>query len=234
MRPTQRALLLSTLLVASSSAGAAVDSAPDSAVLRLQVVTDRGNVDGTGVLIHREDHGTDVVLYFVTSARLFKDPEGGLPLRTQVTRVRLDGHHTLDVPRDSIFVCPGVIDVAVLRATSPMTALVPRPVIYEEPSPGEVFHITGYGPDLQPATIAERVRFRSTIFAVGDRDASALLGCVGAPAISRSGAFGVVSECAPGRTPKITLFSVARPFIERHAPISRPSNTAQHHSRIVK
>jgi len=233
MRPSPR-VLLCTLLAASAFAGAAVDPVKDGAVLRLQVVTDKSNVDGTGVLVQREDRAAGVVLYVVTSARLFKDPEGGLPPQTQVVRVLVDGSHTLDVARDDIFVCPGVLDVAVLRATVPKTTLVPRPLVYEEPSPGELFQIAGYRPDLTPASVTERVRFRSTLLVVGDRDASALIGCVGAPAFSPRGAFGVVSECPPGRTPTIALFSRARPFIERYVPISRPSTTAQVYSRIVR
>ena len=233
MRPSPR-VLLCTLLAASAFAGAAVDPVKDGAVLRLQVVTDKGNVDGTAVLVHREDRAAGVVLYVVTSARLFKDPEGGLPPQTQVVRVLVDGSHTLDVARDDIFVCPGVLDVAVLRATVPKTTLVPRPLVYEEPSPGELFQIAGYRPDLTPTKVTERVRFRSTLLVVGDRDASALVGCVGAPAISPRGAFGVVSECPPGRTPTIALFSRARPFIERYVPISRPSTSEQGDSRIVR
>ena len=234
MRPIPRVLLLCTLLTASASAGAALDPVTDGAVLRVQVFTEKGNVDGTGVLVHREDRATGVVLYFVTSARLFKDREGGLPPRTQVARILLDGSHRLDVARDDIFVCPGVLDLAVLRATAPKTTLVPRPLVYEEPSPGEVFQIAGYRPDLTHISVTERVRFRSTLLVVGDRDASALVGCVGAPAISPRGAFGVVSECPPGRTPTIALFSTARSFIERYVPISRPSTTAQNQSRIVR
>ena len=106
MRPTPRVWLLSALLAASASAGAEEPPVSDGAVLRLQVVAEKGNVDGTGVLVHREDRATGVVLYFVTSARLLEDPEGGLPPRTQLARVFLDGGHTLDVARDDIFVCP--------------------------------------------------------------------------------------------------------------------------------
>jgi hypothetical protein len=232
MRPTQRWLLFCALLAASTSARAAVDTATDDAVFRLQVVTDGGDVAGTGTLIHREDRETSVVLYLVTSARLFKDPQGGPPPRIQVARVLLGGEHTLDVSSDDIFVCTGVIDVAVLRATSPTTTLVPQPLFYDPPSPGDVFQISGYGRDGARAAVAERVRFRSTLLAVGDHDASPLVGCVGAPAISQHGMFGIVSECKAGRAPLIALLSVARPFIERHVPMGRPSNTG--HAWTVK
>jgi hypothetical protein len=193
--------------------------------LRLTVVTHAGQVAGTCVLIHREDRGTAVVLFFATSAHLFRDPDGGPPPRTQTVHVLLGGQHRLDVERDDVFISPGVIDVAVLRATAVAGTLVPQPLTYEAPSPGEVFVIAGYRQDGVHAALTERVRFRSTLLAVGDRDASALVGCVGAPALFRNSAFGVVSECKAGRVPVIALFSVARSFIERHLPTRRPSST---------
>ena len=128
MRPTQRWLLLCALLAVSASPRAAVDTAISDAVLRLQIVTDGDDVAGTATLIHREDKETGAVLYLVTSARLFKDPQGGPPPRIQVARVFLGADHTLDVSSKDIFVCTGVIDVAVLRATSPGTTLVPQPL----------------------------------------------------------------------------------------------------------
>jgi len=171
------------------------------------------------VLIHREDRGTDVVLYFLTSAHLLRGPEGEAPPRTQAVRVLLDAEHTLDIGRDDLFIPAGaVVDVAVIRATTAATMLVPRPLIYEAPSAGEVFLISGYDSRGAPATITEHVRFQSTLLAVGDHDASALVGCVGAPAISRGGVFGVVSECNAGRAPVVALLSMARPFIDRHVP----------------
>jgi hypothetical protein len=225
-------LLVCALVAAPASPRADGDTAADSSVLKLRVITDAGDVHGTCVLIYRDNRGSDVVLYFVTSAHLFRDPQGGPPPRVQVVRVLLDREHTFDVGLDNLFFAPGIIDVAILRVTTAGSALVPQPLLYEAPSPGEVFLISGYRQDGARATVAERVRFRSTLLAVGDRDASALVGCVGAPAISRNGAFGVVSECKAGRAPVIDLFSVARSFIERHVPPSRPSNTAQ--ARTVK
>jgi hypothetical protein len=232
MRLRQALLFVCALLAAPASPRAAADTGADAAALRLRLVTDAGDIDGTCVLIHREDRGDDAILYLLTSAHLFRDPQGGPPPRVQVVRVLLGGEHTLDVGRDNLFVAPGVIDVAILRATTGHSALVPQPLLYEAPSPGEVFLISGYGQDGAHAAVAERVRFRSTLLVGGDHDASALVGCVGAPAISRHGAFGVVSECKAGRVPIIDLFSVARSFIERHVPPSRPSDTAQ--ARTVK
>jgi hypothetical protein len=55
-------------------------------------------------LIHREDRETGAVLYLLTSAHLFRDPQGGPPPRIQVARVLLGGELTLDVSSDDIFV----------------------------------------------------------------------------------------------------------------------------------
>ena len=53
---------------------------------------------------------------------------------------------------------------------------------------------------------------------MGDRDASGILGCKGAPAIVEGRVFGLVSECAAGRTPSITPLSAARSFLSRNVP----------------
>jgi len=55
-------------------------------------------------------------------------------------------------------------------------------------------------------------------FVVGDRDASGLAGCVGAPAVSDEGIYGVVGECDPNRAPVITLLSAAYSLITRQVP----------------
>jgi hypothetical protein len=144
--------------------------------------------------------------------------------------VLLDDEHALEIQRDDQFVPAGAfVDVAILRATTTPTTLVPRPLIYEAPSAEEVFLISGYDRSGAGATVAEHVRFQSTRLAVGDRDASALIGCVGAPAISRRGVFGVVSECHAGRSPVIALLSVARSLIDRHVPglVGYPSGTPE-------
>jgi hypothetical protein len=182
------------------------------------VVTDAGKTDGTCVLIHREDRGTQSVLYFLTSSRLLREADDERLLRQPNIRLQLDSGRTLDVRRDGIFIPAGVIDVAVLRTATASTGTVPRPLNYEPPSIGELFHISGYDREGAPVEIVEHVRFRSTLFAVGDHDTSALMGCLGAPAISQRGVFGVVTECDAGRAPVIALISVARSFIDRHLP----------------
>jgi len=212
-------VLLATALLAAPATSQGADNPSEGSVLRLRVATGAGEVEGTCVLVHREDRGTDAVLYFLTSAHLLRGPEDESPSGTHAVRVRLDNAQTLDVRRDDQFVPAGAfVDVALFRVTTAATALVPRPLIYEAPSADEVFLISGYDQSGAPATVAERLRFQSTFRAVGDRDASALVGCVGAPAVSRHGVFGIVSECDAGRSPVIALLSMARSFIDRHVP----------------
>lgn len=225
MRPT-RALLLAALSIVVPPLSWAAGQTADGSAQRLRVVTDTGETDGTSVLIHRENRGTDVALYFLTASRLFRGPEGERPAPTRVVRILVDGERMLDVRREDVFMPAGSLgDIAILRATTTTTMLSVQPAVYDVPSAGEVFLISGFDQRGAPATIVERMRFQSTLFAVGDRDASVLAGCVGAPAISETGVFGVVRECAAGRAPVIALLSMARRFIERHVPGS-PTQTS--------
>jgi hypothetical protein len=219
MRPTLGLLLSCALLAAPVSSQPVGNHPADGSVLRLQVVTDAGKTDGTCVLIHREDRGAQAVLFFLTSSRQLREPDDQRLLRQPNVRLLLDSGRTLDVRRDDISIPAGaVVDIAVLRTAAVSTGTVPRVLNYEPPSIGEVFHISGYDHNGAPVAITEHVQFRSTLLAVGDRDTSALEGCIGAPAISSRGVFGVVTECDAGRPPVIALISVARSFIDRHLP----------------
>jgi hypothetical protein len=215
-------LLVCACVIASAPSPAAGEPPSDGSVLRLHVVTDAGEIDGTCVLIHREDRGAEVVFHFLTSPNLFRGANDESTPRTHAVRVQLDSEHALDIPVHDVLVPRGALtEVAVLRATTAPTTNLARRILYAAPSVGDVFLIAGYGRDGAPATVAERVRFQSSRLVVGDRDASPLVGCVGAPAISQQGVFGVVSECNAGRAPIIALLSMAQSFIERHVP--RPS-----------
>jgi hypothetical protein len=220
MRRIEGLLLACTLLIPATTSLAATEESPaDGSVVRLRLVTDAGDVNGTGVVIYRETRGPDVVLSFLTSSRLFRGPDGEALPRAQPIRVWLDAERMLDVGREDVFIPAGpVIDAVVFRATTAATTLVARPISYETPTVGGVFLVAGHDRNGAPAMVAERIRFQSTLLAVGDRDASTLFGCLGAPAISQHGVFGLVTECSPGRAPVIALFSMARSFIERRLP----------------
>jgi len=134
----------------------------------------------------------------------------------------VDETHTTDVKHEDVFMPVGsCVDVAVIRVTTAATTnlrFVPRPVVYDPPSAGTDFLVSGYDHNGHPATLAARIRFRSTLLAIGDRDLSALWGCVGAPAISQERVFGIVSQCSANRSPVISFLSMARGFIERNVP----------------
>jgi len=223
MRLCQGVLLAGALLIPSSLSSAVTPPTGARRAFRLQVVTDAGEANGTCALIHRDDRKADVVLTFVTASRLFKGADDTAPPRIQSVRVWLDGGRALDVRRNDVSL-PGatLVDIAVFRATTPSAAIAALPPVYDAPSAGDAFVISGVGGDGAAATVAERVQFQSTILMVGDRDTSALIGCVGAPAIFRSGVFGIVSECAAGHAPVIAQLSIARAFIERHVPRPAP------------
>ena len=56
------------------------------------------------------------------------------------------------------------------------------------------------------------------MFVIGDRVASELAGCAGAPAAVDDRVFGIVTDCAVGRTPTVAVLTLARTFIARYVP----------------
>jgi hypothetical protein len=217
---------------------AAADGTTGRSVFVLRILRDAGEARGTCVLIHREDRGNDVALYFLTSSRLFKTPNGTRQPVERTIQLLLDEGRTLDVKQEDVFVAGGILDVTVFRVltagatfrvlTANMT-LLPRPVAFDPPRAGSAFLVSGYDQTAGLVMVEEHIRFESTRQVLGDRDASGLIGCVGAPAIAPEGVFGVVRECEPNRCPVISLLSIARRFIERHVPrpVTHASTTSQ-------
>jgi len=211
-------LALTTALLAAAPVTARA-STPAQAVLRVQILTRAGTLDGTCVLFHRESRANDTVLYFLTSAKLMKSTEADLRAGARHIRILRDDGAPIEVEAANLVVPTGdMVDVAIIRVVAPLGTLVPLPLVLEPPSPGSVFIISGFGADGSRVTVPQRVGFEATLAIGGDRDASAIAGCAGAPAIVEGGVFGIVSECAPGRTPWMTPLSVARGFISRHVP----------------
>jgi hypothetical protein len=64
--------------------------------------------------------------------------------------------------------------------------------------------------------VTERIQFGATRLVVGDRSISHLPACLGAPALTSEGVFGIVVDCAPGRAPVVALATTVRRFVERH------------------
>jgi hypothetical protein len=229
-------LPVSLLIAFLAAAGVSQSSAEPTNVpfydsaLRLRIVRDTGITYGTCVLVHRETRADGVVLYFVTAAHLFKSPMGEAPSRARAINVVLDDTHAIAIdPADLLLPGGDIIDLAVLRAVVTQTTLMPQAMLFEPPGFENVFLIAGRDRDGVPVTIAQRVRRRASALVVGDRDASGLVGCEGAPAVGELGVFGIVSECAAGRAPVVTLFSIARDWISRHIPglSSRPPMTTE-------
>ncbi len=195
------------------------DDATARSVFPVRVISAASDRHGSAVLIRREDHATDATLYFLTSSRLFHE-SGERRVPPRVVQVRLDDTRTLDVKReDVLFTGDAVVDLAIIRAiTTDAEFLVPKPVVYEPPAVGAVFLLSGPDGSQGVTTVADHVRFESTLLVMGDRDASALVDCLGAPALSPEGVFGIVQECEPNRVAVISLLSMARPYIERYLP----------------
>ncbi len=188
-------------------------------VARLQVVYPSATFDGTCTMIWAESADTERVLYFLTSLRFFRDDQGAPYAPTAVVRIALDDGRTFEVPREGVILPMGsLVDIAILRITTPTPALGFNPLIFDAPSPDTAFGIAGHDRGGTPVMIPQRARLVTTRLMVGDRDTWMLDGCLGAPALIDAGIVGIVSSCEPGRTPIITLLSVAYPLLARSIP----------------
>lgn len=221
------ALSIGLLSLPARAAGA---SAPSDvrAARPLQIVRASGTLEGTCALVYAEPGEDDVLLYFVTAARLFKTAEGEPLAPARAIRVTLGDGRTVPVQREDVFLPMGnFVDIAVLRATAPNATFVSGTMTFSVPPPGRDFLIAGYDRNGVPATVTEHVRFVSTRLVVGDRDASGLEGCVGAPAISADGIYGIVTDCDVNRAPIVMPLAVAYSFLARHVPdlMTRPTVT---------
>jgi hypothetical protein len=216
-----RLLLISVLAMPATAPNAVFGAvAPhEASVVRVRIVRDAGETRGTAVLIHGAGSGS-VVLSFLTSARLFKTAEGERYPPERFIQLLLGGGGRLDVQPRDVLLGGVLVDLAVLRAEAGHTTLVPQSIAYEPPRAGAAFVIAGYDHTGHPAALDTRVRFESTRIAVGDRDVSGLAGCIGAPAMTAAGVFGIVSECERERCAIVSLLSMARSFIERS--VQRP------------
>jgi hypothetical protein len=111
-----------------------------------------------------------------------------------------------------------LLDVAIIRIVGSRTSVPPMPLVFDPPSPGQAFVISGFSTQETGLAVPQRVHVAATSLIVGDRDASTLAGCSGAPATAEGGAFGIVTDCQPGRGPAIVPLSVVQPFIRRNLP----------------
>jgi hypothetical protein len=197
----------------------AVAGATPEAAARLQVIYPSATFDGTCALVWTESRDAETLHYFVTSLQFFRDAQGNPYAPQAVVRILLDDGRTLDVPRQGVILPMGnLVDLAILRVALPAALAVPNSVVLDPPSADIAFAIAGHDDNGRAADIPQHARQVSTRFMVGDRDASILQGCLGAPALVDSGIVGIVSGCEPGRTPIITLLSAAYPLLARSIP----------------
>lgn len=212
-------LMAAALLTVASAPVRAATS--EQAVLRLEVVTGTSTIKGTCVLVQRENRGTDAVLYFLASSRLFTGANAAPSVAPQRVRILRDDSTAIEVAAtDIILPTDNETDVAVIRVRAAPGTLAPLSLVFELPQPSRVFIVAGFGADGSRVSVPERVRYDSPTALVikGDRDAGRLIGCAGAPAIVEAGVFGLVSTCPPGAAPSLTLLSAARRFISDSVP----------------
>jgi hypothetical protein len=217
MRSLTTSILAATILASAATAAVASDSAFGNAIVPIRVSTDAGDVRGTAVVVARQDRGGVVVLDLLTSADPFQTGVGGCEVRP--VWVQLADGGLIAVEPDDVRLPRGtVIDIALLRISVPAARVTPEPIDFRTPAIGEVFLVAGFDARGEPKSVAQHVRFESTLLIVGDRDLATLDGCVGAPAISPAGVLGIVRACAAGRAPTISLLAPAKAFIERELP----------------
>ncbi len=188
----------------------------DPPVVQVTISADDAEQRATAVLIRREPVDSGESLTFLTIGRLLR---GGRPWSKESeeseSRVTIGGGETLIGPAAVVVPMGTGVDVAVVRVVTPRSALVPASLSTSAPRAGEAFRIVGLRPGGAVVTVPQQARFVSTRYVVGDRDLSALAGCLGAPALGDAGVFGVVTNCGAGRTPTITLLSAAESFLTR-------------------
>jgi hypothetical protein len=146
-------------------------AAPSSSVFAVRVVTDDGAAYGTAVLVGREDRGPTTTLYLLTSAALFRSTHSDRIQTAKAVRLELDLTQSVEIEReDVLFVGTGVTDLILLRArTSDVAWVTSAPVVYDPPPLGAVFLISAPDGGGNVKTVAEHVRFESTLLVIGDR-----------------------------------------------------------------
>jgi hypothetical protein len=189
----------------------------ENAALTLTITRDGRTTDAYCVLLKRVDQPGRVTLYFATAARLFTHKDGR-PLPPAHSIVVTDGRSELDViPTDVTWHPDSLLNLAILHVVVPQSPLEARSITFDIPAPGSVFLVPER--DLSGAAVVhpQRTAHSSSGVVVGDREAAGTR-CLGAPAESAAGIFGIVSACEPGSPPSITTFSVAANWLTRQVP----------------
>lgn len=194
------------LLVPTADSSAQLSSTGSHAVVQLRIEVEKEKEAlATAVLVHREDGTRGVVLFFLSAETVLRPvsiaPPGWEPQEDGASR---GDDRTLNI--------------AVIRVMIEKSELVPAAVTLDPPNEGELFFVVAYNTAGAPIVVAQRARNVSARSALGDLEMPSAAGCVGAPAFTEKGMFGIVSECRTGQPPLITLLSAASGLLRRLIP----------------
>jgi hypothetical protein len=195
------------LVVITPASGAQPPLNGPSGVLQLRLEIEKDDEAlATAVLVHREDGPSGVMLYFLTSENVRH------PLSVAPPPWEFEGDEANRAAAHTR------LSIAVLRIRAEKSALVPTAVTLDSPPEGASFFIVGHTTTGGRLLVPQRVQKVSTRAAMGDVEMSWAAGCVGAPAFTGKGVFGIVSDCGQGQPPTIALLSAARDLLCRLVP----------------
>ncbi len=207
---------LALVLVVGSPARASGDG---PSMVHLATMHNGVPMDGTGVVVGAERTGR--VTWVLTAGALFRRANGE-PAADPV-QVTLGGR-TVVVPPERILHPVGELTgIALLVIPELPGDTSPVNLDYTVPAVGGVFVIAGLSGGVR-VDVPERVQFVATRLVVGDRALAGLPACLGAPALSEHGVLGIVTDCAGGRAPVVTLVSTSRAFLSRHLATAVPTS----------
>lgn len=192
------------LLVPTVDSTAQLFTGPRAVVqLRIEIEKEKAAL-ASAVLVHREDGAGGVVLFFLTSETVLHPTS--IALRSEPEE------EGTSRPDDS------TLNIAVIRVLIEKSALVPAAVALDPPREGAPFFIVTFDASGSPIVVAQRTQKVSARTTTGDLELPVAVGCVGAPAFTEQGVFGIVSDCRTGQPPTITRLSAARALLRRLIP----------------
>jgi hypothetical protein len=226
-RMTPRArmrLRIAVAVVVAIVPGNALPFGHDMPALALRISRAGSVTHASCTLIARQAAGENVVLYFVTAARLFATGSGGgAPIASVV--IDPGGRRLLVRPDDVILPTGMPIDVALLRVTVEQSDLEPAALAFDPPPVAAPFTIHVVAGDGGSLAVPQRVRMVSPGTIGGDVTIP-WSACLGAPAGTDGRTFGVVTDCDGADRPTISLVGTAREFLGRHIRDLRASTVA--------
>lgn len=195
---------LSVLTIFAAQSDRQPADADQAAVVQLRLEAARKETVASAILVHREETPENTVLYFLTSERLLTNASvAPSPLVPDSEGEGEDG--------------ATMADIAVLRILAANSPLVPARITLDPPRLGASFSIVSYDAAGARVVVQQRVGMMSERFAVGDIELQTPT-CMGAPALSEKGVFGIVTRCDANRPPIVTLLSAAKDLLQRLIP----------------